>query len=170
MGTTTLLTFEEFERLPDEPGKLELLDGDLIRMPPPELDHMEIAHRLYDLLKPVLASGLGRPYIETGYQIGDNWVVPDVSITHPAQGRTKYLQGAPALAIEVVSPSNTAQALDRKRKLYLENGGVEVWVVYPKTESVFVFGHSYVEEFHETLRSRLVPNLEIDLRALFAAA
>jgi hypothetical protein len=35
MGTTTsLLTFEEFERLPDEPGKLELLHGELFHVPP----------------------------------------------------------------------------------------------------------------------------------------
>jgi len=30
MATTTLLSFEEFEQLPDEPGKVELLDGELI--------------------------------------------------------------------------------------------------------------------------------------------
>jgi Uma2 family endonuclease len=34
-GTTPLMTFDEFERLPDEPGKLELIDGELVRMPPP---------------------------------------------------------------------------------------------------------------------------------------
>ena len=32
--STSLLTFEEFEQLPDDPGKLELLDGELIRLPP----------------------------------------------------------------------------------------------------------------------------------------
>jgi Uma2 family endonuclease len=48
MGTiTTLVTFEEFERLPDEPGKLELMNGELIRMPPAETRHVRIALRLY---------------------------------------------------------------------------------------------------------------------------
>src|ERR1019366_2578743 len=50
MGTTTLLSFEEFERLPDEPGKLELLDGELIQLPPAKRKHVDIAHRIYDLL------------------------------------------------------------------------------------------------------------------------
>jgi len=37
MGATTkLLTFEEFEQLPDAPGKRELLDGELIEWPPPQ--------------------------------------------------------------------------------------------------------------------------------------
>ena len=45
MGTPTLLSFEEFEQLPDEPGKLEFLDGELIQLPPAKFNHMEIAHR-----------------------------------------------------------------------------------------------------------------------------
>ena len=51
MGTTTtLLTFEEFERLPDQPGKRELLEGELIELPPAELKHNRIAHRIYHRL------------------------------------------------------------------------------------------------------------------------
>ena len=34
MGTTALLSFEEFEHLPAEPGKDELLDGELFHLPP----------------------------------------------------------------------------------------------------------------------------------------
>jgi len=33
-ATTTRLTFEEFERLPEQPGKRELLKGELIEVPP----------------------------------------------------------------------------------------------------------------------------------------
>jgi Uma2 family endonuclease len=38
-GIRTLLTFEEFEQLPDRPGKDELLRGELIQMPPGKLRH-----------------------------------------------------------------------------------------------------------------------------------
>ena len=41
MASTTLLTFEELEQLPDEPGKMELLDGELIRLPPAKKRHIE---------------------------------------------------------------------------------------------------------------------------------
>ena len=48
MGTTTtLLTFEEFERLPDQPGKRELLDGELIELPPAERNHNQIAQTIF---------------------------------------------------------------------------------------------------------------------------
>src|SRR5690348_5147906 len=82
MATSTgLLTFEEFERLPDEPGKLELLDGELIRLPPAKLKHMEIAIRLFRILDG--AKKAGDAYIETGYKVGRNaWLLPDVSIAY----------------------------------------------------------------------------------------
>ena len=133
-ATTGLLTFAEFERMPepDEPVKEELLDGELIQVPPPFLDHMETAQRFFLMLLQVLEQSncrahLGGVYIETGYKIGSKtWLVPDVSITHGNQGRGDYLEGAPALAVEIVSQSNSADEMDRKVEKYLSNGGVEV--------------------------------------------
>lgn len=40
-----------------------------------------------------------------------------------------YLMSAPELVIEVLSPSNTAAELREKRKLCLENGSREFWVI-----------------------------------------
>jgi len=76
MGATTLLTFEEFERLPSEPGKMELLDGELIRLPPGKLKHTKIIHRLQKSLEPVAerapaSAGLGGVWIEAGYKMGE---------------------------------------------------------------------------------------------------
>lgn len=49
------LTFEEFELLPDRPGKRELLRGELIDSPPARIKHHEIAERLF--LRSTLLSG-----------------------------------------------------------------------------------------------------------------
>jgi Uma2 family endonuclease len=171
--STSLLTFEEFEQMPDEPGKLELLDGELIRLPPPKFDHVDIADRLCDILKLALAGPnrspqLGRAYVEMGYQMsGAAWLRPDVSVLHAHQPCGGYLEGAPALAVEIISESNTAQEIDRKVKKYLSNGGIEVWVVYPKTQCVWVFRQGHAEEFRGKLRSELFPGLTIDLDSLF---
>jgi Uma2 family endonuclease len=52
MGTVkTLLTFEEFEQLPDQPGKRELVRGEVIELPPAKLEHNRIADRICDRLK-----------------------------------------------------------------------------------------------------------------------
>ncbi len=171
--STSLLTFSEFEQLPDEPGKLELLDGELIRLPPAERNHMRIAHRLFLLWQEALAtaerpSQLGEACIETGYKIGSHaWLQPDFSVQHACQPGDKYPEGAPALAVEIISESNRADQMDRKVKKYLSNGGIEVWLVYPKTESVWVFRPGHAEEFRGVLRSEIMPGLTIDLTSLF---
>src|SRR4051812_31061282 len=147
MGTTTLLSFEDFERLPDEPGKDELLDGEWFHLPPAFRNHMVIVHRIFALLARLVVTE-GRVFMETGYKIGTrNWVVPDVSLTHPDQAYDKYLEGAPALAVEVISEANTARQIDRKRKLFLQNGALEVWVFYPDTESVWLYRPDHAQEF-----------------------
>src|SRR4029077_7989279 len=87
MSTTTLLTFEEFERLPDSPGKHELLDGELIEMPPVKKRHSDIQLRIQERLRPyILERHLGEVYSEAGYQLGKrHWVQPDVSFASTQQ-------------------------------------------------------------------------------------
>lgn len=173
MGTTTLLSFEEFERLPDEPGKVELLDGELIQLPPAKRKHMEIAHRIHALLmqagsKAGVSAKLGGVYLETGYKFSSRaWLQPDVSIPYRDQPSGDYFESAPALAVEVISESNTAEQMDRKVNIYLTNGGVEVWLVYPSTRCVWLYREGHAEQLKGVLRSSLLPGLEIDLKQLF---
>ncbi len=147
MATTTLLTWEEFEQLPDRDGKRELLKGELIELPPPTFRHDEIAHGTRDRLKVALrraharrqARGLGSAYVGVGYLLGGiSWLQPDVSVTHAEQTKRKYMEGSPAIAIEVVSPSNTPQTLAEKTATYFKFGALEVWHFYPDERHVVV--------------------------------
>jgi len=173
MGTPTLLSFEEFEQLPTEPGKVELLDGELIQLPPAKFKHMEIARRIQVLLMRAVdkagdSARLGEVYHETGYKFASRaWLQPDVSIPYRDQPCGDYLESAPALAVEVISKSNTAEQMDRKVDIYLTNGGVEVWLVYPNTRCVWVFREGHAGQFQSVLRTSLLPGLEIDLSQLF---
>jgi len=173
-ATTTRLTFEEFERLPDQPGKRELLKGELIESPPADFAHNEIAHRIYEVLNASLTEGharadamqLGKVYHEMGYQFpGDAYVVPDVSVTHADQPVNRYLVGAPALAIEVISSSNSAEDLATKTDLYFQHGAREVWLVYPKTRHVVVYadGVPRIVRTNETLTTLLLPGLALSV-------
>jgi Uma2 family endonuclease len=45
---------------------------------------------------------------------------------------------------------------------------MEVWLVYPKSESVWVSRQGRAEEFRDVLRSEIIPGLTIDLDRLFA--
>ena len=175
---TTLITFEEFERLPDKPGKRELLRGELIEWPPAKQPRSRISRCLFRALDQAIEkfrlkrTGLswGEVYFETGYQLSPStWLQPDVSLTHPQQPVQGYLQGAPLLAIEVVSESNTAASIGKKIKEYLTHGAREVWVVYPETNSVWVFREGHGTEFEATLQTGLLPGFSLDLRLLFGS-
>jgi len=106
MSTQTLLTFEEFEQLPEYQGKQELLRGELSELPSADPYHHGITEAVFFGLHAALAaahaagraSELGKAHHEFGYKLPDgSYVIPDVSITHSGQASDKYLLGAPAI-------------------------------------------------------------------------
>jgi Uma2 family endonuclease len=138
MQSRVLLSDEEFLRLPDIAGKRELLDGELIDLPPAKWYHSVIAKKLIHLLATVLDES--RVWIEIAYWLRDGrWLIPDVSVSWPDQRRERgWYKGSPMLAIEIASRGNTAAELESKTALYLEQGAAEVWVLYPKTQTIVV--------------------------------
>jgi Uma2 family endonuclease len=138
MSTTSLMTFAEFEQLPDAPGKRELIEGESIELPPPIFRHSAIAKRFYDLL----AATHHQPSVfqKTGYRIAGGWLQPDLSVNWPDQRPTgDYLVGGPMVAIEILSPANSAAGVERKLTLYLSEGAGEVWVVDGKRKIMTVY-------------------------------
>jgi Uma2 family endonuclease len=90
------------------------------------------------LLAAEAAAG-GQAYFEAGYKLHENpasWVEPDVSFLRgdrlPVTKFQDYFLGAPELAVEVVSPFESASDLDRKVELRLAAGSLAVWVIYPR--------------------------------------
>lgn len=137
MSTTALISFAEFEQLPyPDVGKQELVDGEVLTMPPPEFPHPFIAIRLLHALLPVL--GPDRVCGDhTGYRIGGGWLEPDISVRWPDQRRDrKYFLGSPMIAIEILSPG---EDIDRKLTLYFEDGAAEVWVINPRHKTMTVY-------------------------------
>jgi Uma2 family endonuclease len=67
--------------------------------------------------------------------------------------------GAPELAVEVVSSSESAHDLDRKVELLLAQGSQSVWVIFPKTRKVHVY-RSDGTSFSRTIKDKLsLPDL-----------
>jgi Uma2 family endonuclease len=138
MSMLVKLTEEEYLNLPDEPGKHELLNGELISLPPAKDYHSKWALSLILLL--VEAVGKERVRCEAGYRMqSDRWLIPDVSVNWPDQAVNEWLVGSPMFAIEIVSRGNTAEEIEGKVETYLEEGAAEVWIIYPKTRTMRVF-------------------------------
>jgi len=138
MGVKVLLSEAEFLELPEKPGKQELIQGQLIELPPAKHSHDELGNRNAELLRTVLPSS--RVWVETAYRLSSqSWLLPDVSVSWPDQRiEDDWKQGAPMLAIEIASRGNTPEELERKRLLYLAHGAAEVWIIYPKTRTMLV--------------------------------
>jgi Uma2 family endonuclease len=147
MGTKTLMSVEEFDRL-EEPDELsyELDEGELVVMTKPRPLHNRIVLRL--------TSALVR-YLETN-PVGevfnpDNLFVlgsktkraPDVSFLRAERANridaNADIPGAPDLAVEVLSPTDTVPAVRRKIRQYFSAGARCVWVVRPESRDVEVW-------------------------------
>ena len=70
------------------------------------------------------------------------WLRPDVSLTHPDQPADRFYLGAPLIAFEVVSASETAADLEEKVAEYLANGAAEAWLIYPRKGRAWVYDAS----------------------------
>jgi Uma2 family endonuclease len=142
---TRLMTFAEFEQLPDlKFGHYELHHGELVEVAPPKHKHHRVQDQLvYLLIEP--ARTAGRVTIELGYRPvpeHEYWVADFAFISHSRYDQTPregIFSGAPELVVEVLSPSNTAGEIRDKRKLCLENGSVEFWVADPKLREIEVW-------------------------------
>ena len=147
--TTSLMTFAQFEQMPDDGRSYELRNGEPIEVPPPIHDHFLIQRQLRRLLEP-LAGSAGVVDTEWGYRAHPEYEYrrADVAFVSRARfdavPRQGYLMGAPELVVEILSPSNRRGKIAETR-LNLENGCREFWVVDPKRRSVEIStpnGHS----------------------------
>ena len=139
------LTLEDFERLPDDGQLHEVDEGELVSMTRPKYRHSAVAKRFYDRLLDLEKHG-GEVHRELPFALSLDPLtirVPDVCFVSrerlAATSPDGYVEGAPELAVEVVSPSESAEDLERKVTQYLGAGGRLVWVVYSETRHVHVF-------------------------------
>ena len=78
---------------------------------------------------------------------------------------------APSLAVEIVSPTNTADEVQGKIEDYLLHGVDLVWVVYPSQRKVYVYRDTSAAEILDETGvldgGEAVPGLTVDVADLF---
>ncbi len=169
----TELTFEEFERLPDQVGKLELLRGELIDMPPAKRRHSETAQAIFLRLLTLLTDA--HPWLpgEVGVRHGKRWATEWATeagcsrtsvLRMPTRNQATTSWVRPALAVEVISEGNTADAVDGKVSEYLTHGAMEVWVIYLKRGHLWIYMPNGAAEVHKApFQSVLLGGAPIDV-------
>ena len=146
-----LLSDEEFLSLPEEPGKQELLDGELVVKRPAKENHNEIAIRFFDALRSQLQPSRVRH--ESCYKLrSGRWLQPDVSVIWPDQPLGDWFERAPELAIEILPQANTERETRRKVAMYLEDRAASVWIIRPDEQSLTVYRREELKGLTEQLR------------------
>lgn len=143
------LTADDLAKQPDDGSRYELVKGVLKKMSPAGFEHgictAEIGSKLNVYVK---RHKLG--YVcgaETGFRISQNpdtVRAPDAAfvcqISIERQGIVKgYWEGAPDLAVEVISPGDTYAEVAEKVEAWLTAGCRMVWVINPRRETVEVY-------------------------------
>ena len=141
-------TDEEFMALPDDGHHYEIINGELINMGNSGALHGYVCSTLMILLGGyVRQHNLGAMLdSSTAFKMKNgNKRYPDIAFfaKERLQGiavlPSGYLEGAPDLAVEVLSPGNTVEEIDDKLTEYFENGSRLVWVINPTQHYVLVY-------------------------------
>lgn len=172
MGTTTKLSFEDFQKLQenaDNTVRYELDEGELLMTPSPTAWHNVVRYRLRRALTDfVQANSLGLVLDETDFRL-DSATVRRPDIAYLSKQRMSSIdvrrwpiEDAPSLAVEVISPNNLAQDTRKKIGQYRTSGTEAVWLVYPDLRLIEIHGS---EGFRE-----IVEPQNIEEQRLFASS
>lgn len=173
------LTAEEFFQLPLQ--RAELVEGKVIEMTPPGGEHGRMAVKIAARLERYLEDeNLGIVFVESGFRLSRNPDVvrsPDVSFIEYSRlpnGRAPrgFIEGAPTLAVEIVSPGDLWSEVENKVGEYLAAGTQLVWIVEPEKQIVTVRRGETSQRLTrvEVLRAaEVLPNFELPLERLFEA-
>ena len=178
MSTRTLITAEAFAQMnTPEMEDYELVEGELVALPSATPMHAKVRHNvellvgIYFLQKPP-----GLVLSEIDCRIADDTVRrPDLSVFLGPRLQQIDLSKipvpfAPDIAVEVLSPSESAIDVHRKVRDYMGAGSREVWILDHVNGELFVHTASGIRPLlgNDVLESPLLPGFSASVRSLLA--
>lgn len=173
------LTYEDFLAFPDDGIRREIVDGEALVTPAPNVRHQEIVLYLgTELTVHARAHGGGRAFVAPlDVRLSEHDVVePDVIFVADDRLdiiKKNFMLGSPTLLVEVVSDPRTDRV--RKRAIYAKAGVPAYWIVDPDADRDEVhrlagtsYGKPQILEAGDVLALDELPGLAIDVSDLFA--
>jgi len=163
---------------PSIPEKgVEILQGEFVQMKPGEWFHNQIAYRfsrMFDIFceaRPDLRFGTDND----GFLLErnpDTLLCPDASLFRPRpKSEGSWLHFSPEIAVEVLSPGNSASEIAFKTRKFIESGSEQVWIVDPEKRTIefyFPGGRKLVASGDEVVNGEgIAEGLEISLVEVF---
>ncbi len=172
-----LYTWSDYQKWPDD-ERWEIIGGEAYMMSPaPTTRHQSILGALAREFLNYFHNKRCKPFFSpVDVKLSEEDIVqPDIVVVcDDRQIRETHIEGAPALVIEIVSPSSAMQDRMRKMRLYAETGVKEYWIVTPHPSMVEIFlldGKNY--RMHKAfgrddiLTAGTIKNLKINLKEVF---
>ncbi len=169
---------EDFLRLEESNLPCELINGELFMSPAPNFTHQVVLSNLNDILKghartigAIVAFSPVDVYLDN-----KNVFQPDLLLVKKenlAIITERGLQGAPDLAVEIISPSNAFKDRNQKRRLYQKFGVKEYWIMDPGNRTLEIYDFSSEETpilylvGEGEVTSNLLPGLSFSFADLF---
>jgi Uma2 family endonuclease len=135
----------------------------------PSLNHSYICAQL---MRQLLQDESIQPMPELTLDI-ENGLTPDISVFKKEKIQPNFFEDIlkvkelPVLAIEVISSSQSIQAILEKSKLLVNSGIKTVWTVEPYGRSVFVIDSKDKRLFHEDVIES--EGVRVDFKRVFAS-
>jgi len=135
MATKTALTWEQFLAAGKPGQRWEYVDGEVRFMSPSGFEHGQVVHLISAALARWVELAEGGVCVgsEVAFTIDSgDWLCPDAAVVRRDRLPSGPLRGPapfpPDVAFEVISPNDTQRDIRDKRRVYRENGVVQVWV------------------------------------------
>ena len=175
---TGQVSFSEFLEIVREDQKADLLHGVIYMASPENIGHNHLLAWLSTILTQFLEErGLGRLTIErVAYRLSEKSAPePDLAIVLNSRlgiMKSGYVDGAPDVAIEIISPDSVDRDYEVKRKRYEAAGVQEYWIIDPLDESATFLqlgeaGYSEAPLKDHVFESRTLPGFHLDIRWLW---
>jgi Uma2 family endonuclease len=179
-------TWQEYRRWP-EGERWELIDGAAYSMSPsPSWKHQRISKNLIveigGYLKDKPCEVFGAPIdvklSDEALDINPTVFQPDLLVLCDKSKLTEegYIQGAPDIVIEIISPTSITRDEGRKKDIYELYGVREYWIVHPGDEYIAVYtledGKYGKPQYHSSkqdtiLRTPVLEGFSLDLAGIF---
>lgn len=188
VSPTKKITFEEYLNYDDGTNnRYELVDGELILMPPASFLHSDIIDFIADCFKAIVRQYKLDIKVKTG-DVGvrtgiNSSTIPDLSVIEGSVWRSMprdasaVVQVPLLLAVEVVSPGTEQISRDYTEKVveYQETGILEYWIVDPIEQKITVLvleKGSYTKTVFtkdEAIASVIFPELKLTAAEILSA-
>jgi len=179
------ITAADFLRWPDDGQHHELIDGVHYVTPSPKVSHQELVGRLHLAIGNFLLTRrhLGRLFVARLDVVMSDYDVVEPDLLFVAGDQKSILteanvRGAPALVIEILSPSTRRRDEGIKRSLYDQKGVREYWLVDAKKCQISVCRRAEDGSFpivatlsaaaDDHLETALLPGFELSISELFS--